>query len=210
MQQRNFGKIKPKNQRQNQNIISNPYRQLDEEHSFSPRHNLNTSKNAKNKKKVVKTNANKRNYKKPWQKKEKNEQKKKSLKKKKQKNKKPEKFVDFYYPDGLGPDHELIKTIEGFILDQKKIISFKDITGLQNVKKMIESNIIIPFILPQFHQGIRKPSSSFLFYGPAGTGKTMMAKAIAYETKTKFFMINPSSIASKWRGESEKMVKLIF
>jgi katanin p60 ATPase-containing subunit A1 len=89
-------------------------------------------------------------------------------------------------------------------------VKFEDIVGLDQPKTLIKEALLLPMIYPQFFTGILEPWKGILLFGPPGTGKTLLAKAVATEMRCTFFNISAATIVSKWRGDSEKIIKVLF
>jgi len=114
----------------------------------------------------------------------------------------PKKFV--------GIDKELTEMIERDIFDRNPQVKWSDIAELDDAKKILYEAAVLPTIIPDYFTGIRRPWKGILMFGPPGTGKTLLAKAVATECGTTFFNVTASSLNSKYRGESEKLVRTLF
>jgi transitional endoplasmic reticulum ATPase len=90
-------------------------------------------------------------------------------------------------------------------------IRWDDIGGLEEVKQEIKEAVEWPLKNPQVFKtmGI-KPPKGILLYGAPGTGKTLLAKAVAHETNANFIQVKGPELLSKWVGESEKAVREVF
>ncbi|XP_021342843.1 katanin p60 ATPase-containing subunit A-like 2 isoform X14 [Mizuhopecten yessoensis] len=105
---------------------------------------------------------------------------------------------------------ELAQVISRDIYSQDPNVKWDDIIGLDEAKRLSKEAVVYPIKYPQLFKGILSPWKGLLLFGPPGTGKTLLAKAIATECKTTFFNISASTIVSKWRGDSEKLVRVLF
>jgi len=209
-----------------------PYQKSKSNHLINTKKRPLTHKNTVDLGVVNEKNVEKRrqNYERPWavpvtakpKDKEKNIKSSKNVQRKKNWNNKDNKkvnkgppkspFLLNRYPEdeGYGPDTDLIEMVEREVVDMNPNVSFDDIAELETAKRALTEAVVLPLLMPDFFVGLRRPWKGVLLYGPPGTGKTLLAKALATQGKTTFFNVSPTTFASKWKGESEKLVRILF
>ncbi|MBN1159663.1 MAG: CDC48 family AAA ATPase, partial [Candidatus Diapherotrites archaeon] len=88
---------------------------------------------------------------------------------------------------------------------------WSDIGGLEKVKDELKEAVEWPLKYPNAFKKLGiSPSKGILLYGPAGCGKTLLAKAVAGESEANFISIKGPELVSKWVGESEKGIRKVF
>ncbi len=108
----------------------------------------------------------------------------------------------------VDPAH--VENILSEIMEGGQTVTWEDISGLEFAKNSIKEMVVWPMLRPDIFTGLRAAPKGLLLFGPPGTGKTMIGKAIAHEARATFFAISASILTSKWIGEGEKMVRALF
>ncbi len=110
---------------------------------------------------------------------------------------------------------EAIKDVEPSALREIYVeipeVTWEEVGGLHEVKDRLKESVEWPLTQPELfeHFGIKPPRGIVLFGAP-GTGKTLLAKAIANEAQANFISIKGPELISKWVGESERAIREIF
>jgi transitional endoplasmic reticulum ATPase len=90
-------------------------------------------------------------------------------------------------------------------------VQWSDIGGLEEVKHELQEAVEWPMRFPDMYNKLGHTiPKGVLLHGPSGTGKTMLAKAVATESEANFISVKGPELLSKWVGESEKGVREIF
>jgi len=106
-----------------------------------------------------------------------------------------------------------IQVAESVCVDAAQLeVTFESIGGQSSLIGQLREAVLLPLLRPDLltHSKLLQPTRGLLLHGPPGTGKTMLAKAIAKEAGCAFLNVNPSSMLSKWYGESQKRVAAIW
>ncbi|MFH1859816.1 MAG: AAA family ATPase [bacterium] len=90
-------------------------------------------------------------------------------------------------------------------------VKWEDVGGLENIKQELKEAIEWPLKYPDiFKMAGTNPPKGIMLYGKPGTGKTLLARAVASEIGVNFISVNGSSLMSKYIGESERAIREVF
>ena len=96
-------------------------------------------------------------------------------------------------------------------VEESPSVTYQDIGGLEDQLNEVRETVEMPLESPELFDTVGiKPPSGVLLHGPPGTGKTMMAKAVANETDATFIKMAGSELVHKFIGEGAKLVRDLF
>ncbi|MHA1838758.1 MAG: proteasome-activating nucleotidase [Candidatus Ranarchaeia archaeon] len=101
--------------------------------------------------------------------------------------------------------------IRGMEVEEAPPVCYKDVGGLSNQLQEIKETVELPLTHPELFEKIGiDPPKGVLFYGLPGTGKTLVARAVAHETNSTFIRVIGSELVQKFIGEGARIVREIF
>lgn len=115
-------------------------------------------------------------------------------------------------PSAVSVDKETEKlraSLQSAIITEKPALRWKDVAGLESAKRVLQQAAILPRKFPELFSEV-EPWRGVLLFGPPGTGKSHLARALAGESDSTFYSVSSSDLVSKWQGESERLVKELF
>lgn len=97
------------------------------------------------------------------------------------------------------------------VVDSVPDISYEDVGGLEDQLQEVRETVELPLLKPELFKKVGiDPPKGVLLYGAPGTGKTLVAKAVAHETNATFIRIIGSELVQKFIGEGARLVREIF
>ena len=98
-----------------------------------------------------------------------------------------------------------------WLVAEKPNITFDDIAGMDEAKRVIDEMVLYPMKAPEKARALGlNPGGGVLLFGPPGTGKTMLGKAIAGALDAPFYYASGADLRSKWYGESEQRLSQLL
>jgi proteasome regulatory subunit len=99
----------------------------------------------------------------------------------------------------------------GMEIEEAPNVTYKDVGGLQNQIDEIRETVELPMLKPELFKRVGiEPPRGVLLYGAPGTGKTLLARAVAHETHATFIRVVGSELVQKYIGEGARMVREMF